>query len=264
MYFDDYSTSFQSLYSPMYNLQTNYSQMGPGRYGAGYGMGMMGGYDPLMAGVGVGQMGADQLVKGDQQINNYYTRPIATHKKKNELPMVLGIIGTALGTAAVLMALRKGKKAPKIPATPPVVPPTPPVVPPSNVIDDVVQNVTNNTIKGRRFVKPPSKTLVYDVDPSTLRYAPDAVISGVNPKPFNTNSLPVVIGSTKPGVGGSNTGVGTSTTPIGGTPAIISRTVSRPTGSWKDGAVDTPFEEIGHQVFGSNTQRLLGAITKFA
>ena len=160
MYFDDYSTSFQSLYSPMYNLQTNYSAtMNPYAGGMGYGMGMgmypgmMGLFNP-MAGIGVGQFGADYLIKNDGNQNNYYTRPIPAYKAKDEVPTILGILGTALGTAAMLLALRKGKKAPKIkgnttPVTPtpvapsPVAPtpvaPTPvgptaprPTVPPSN------------------------------------------------------------------------------------------------------------------------------------
>ena len=159
MYYDDYSTSFQSLYSPMYNLQTNYSMMnnagagygmGAGYgVGAGYGMGMypMGIYNGSMTNVAVGQFGADQLIKDDPQLNNYYARPIATHKKEDELPTILGILGTALGTAAMLLALRKGKKAPKVkpaptpkPTTAPNPTPTPnPTTAPTggnNVIDN--------------------------------------------------------------------------------------------------------------------------------
>ena len=115
MYFDDYSTSFLSLYKPMYNLQTNYSAYGiPG---AGYGTGYAGGYFPFMGGmyngsltnVPVGHFGADQLIVGDEARSNYYAAPIAPHKKKDELPTILGIIGTALGTAAMALALAKGR-----------------------------------------------------------------------------------------------------------------------------------------------------------
>ena len=153
MYYDDYSTSFQSLYSPMYNLQTNYSMMnnagagygmGAGYgVGAGYGMGMypMGIYNGSMTNVAVGQFGADQLIKDDPQLNNYYARPIATHKKEDELPTILGILGTALGTAAMLLALRKGKKAPKVKPAPtpkPTTAPNPTTTPTggNNVIDN--------------------------------------------------------------------------------------------------------------------------------
>lgn len=147
MYYDDYSTSFQSLYSPMYNLQTNYSMMnnagagygmGAGYgVGAGYGMGMypMGIYNGSMTNVAVGQFGADQLIKDDPQLNNYYARPIATHKKEDELPTILGILGTALGTAAMLLALRKGKKAPKVKPAPTPNPTTAPTGG-NNVIDN--------------------------------------------------------------------------------------------------------------------------------
>ena len=153
MYFDDYSTSFQSLYSPMYNLQTTYSaNMNPyGGYGfgAGYCAGMYPGMGMLMnplAGVGVGQFNGDYLVRNEDQRNNYYARPIATHKKKDELPAILGIIGTALGTAAVLLALRKGKKI-KNPVNGPVVPPAPvrptttPITDPSRLIPETATPV---------------------------------------------------------------------------------------------------------------------------
>ena len=126
MNFDNYSTSFQSLMSPMYNVQANYNAMAGG-YGNGYGAGLgMGGYYPGMGagymgmgmggfmtpmnGVGIGQFNADYLIKNDDKNNNYYARPIAAHKKHDEVPTMLGIIGTALGTAALLLALAKGKK----------------------------------------------------------------------------------------------------------------------------------------------------------
>ena len=122
MNFDNYSTSFQSLMSPMYNVQANYNAMAGGfgnGYGAGYGMGgyyggmfpgMGMGFMSPMANVGIGQFNADYLVRNDDKNNNYYARPIATHKKHDEGATILGVVGTALGTAALLLALAKGKK----------------------------------------------------------------------------------------------------------------------------------------------------------
>ena len=126
MNFDNYSTSFQSLMGPMYNVQANYSAMTGGYgngYGAGFGMGGyypgmgagymgmgMGGFMTPMNGVGIGQFNADYLIKNDDKNNNYYARPVAVHKKHDEVPTMLGILGTALGTAALLLALAKGKK----------------------------------------------------------------------------------------------------------------------------------------------------------
>ena len=126
MNFDNYSTSFQSLMSPMYNVQANYNAMAGGYgngYGAGFGMGGyysgmgagymgmgMGGFMTPMNGVGIGQFNADYLIKNDDKNNNYYARPVAVHKKHDEVPTMLGILGTALGTAALLLALAKGKK----------------------------------------------------------------------------------------------------------------------------------------------------------
>ena len=81
MNFDNYSTSFQSLMSPMYNVQANYSAIAGG-YGNGYGAGLgMGGYYPGMGagymgmggfmtpmnGVGIGQFNADYLIKNDDK-----------------------------------------------------------------------------------------------------------------------------------------------------------------------------------------------------
>ncbi len=137
MNFDNYSTSFQSLMSPMYNVQASYS----GIYGGGTGMGGycgmgiypgymgmgMGGFMTPMNGVGIGQFNADYLIKNDDKNNNYYARPIAAHKKHDEVPTMLGILGTALGTAALLLALRKGKKPTRPVNTNPVN--TPPVNP---------------------------------------------------------------------------------------------------------------------------------------
>ena len=168
MYFDDYSTSFQSLYSPMYNLQTSYSAIGGGAYGAGagYGAGMgmsagmypgMGVYNGSMTNIAVGQFGADQLIKNDDKLNNYYARPIATHKKKDELPTILGIIGTALGTAALLLAMRKGKQA-KTPAPAPAPAPAPTPGPiPTPGPSSVTPNVPSVVIKPVSGVPAPVK-----------------------------------------------------------------------------------------------------------
>ena len=123
MNFDTYNTSFQSLMKPMYNVNANYA-MGlggypgaAGMYGSGYmNPAMMGRYaaGPL-SGVGVGQFNASYLLPAEDQMNNYYARPVAAHKKENETGTILGILGTALGTAAMLAALAKGKfrRAPK-------------------------------------------------------------------------------------------------------------------------------------------------------
>ena len=147
MNFDTYSTSFQSLMSPMYNIQANYNAnlygnggagIGNGIYGGGYGFGngaygYMGGFMGPMMNVGIGQFNADYLLKGEDQKNNYYARPIPVHKKENETGTILGILGTALGTAALIAALLKGKrvKAPKTGHTPAAPAPTAPAPAPT-------------------------------------------------------------------------------------------------------------------------------------
>lgn len=196
MYFDDYSTSFQSLYSPMYNLQTTYSaNMNPyGGYGfgAGYCAGMYPGMGMLMnplAGVGVGQFNGDYLVRNEDQRNNYYARPIATHKKKDELPAILGIIGTALGTAAVLLALRKGKKI-KNPVNGPVVPPAPvrptttPITDPSRLIPETATPVNP--------VKP-----VVNVPTNPVNPIVNPIVNPVVSRPVTPTSSPVQTGNVK-------------------------------------------------------------------
>ena len=128
MNFDTYSTSFQSLMKPMYNLNANYTLgmggypgAGAGMYGAGFmNPAMMGMYAMgPMANVGIGQFRADYLLQGEDQMNNYYARPVPVHKKENDTGTILGILGTALGTAALLAALTKGKfrRAPRNPRT---------------------------------------------------------------------------------------------------------------------------------------------------
>ena len=161
MYFDDYSTSFQSLYKPMYNLQPGNATINANMAGVGAGAGMiggqamgMGGYTP-MAQVGIGQFGPDQLIRNNEQKNNYYARPIAAHKVKDETPTILGIIGTALGTAALLLALRKGKKVKPNP-----VPPNPGPTPPATT-----------GVMGNNFAKAPNKAKSFKIDPNSIRYA---------------------------------------------------------------------------------------------
>ena len=137
MNFDTYSTSFQSLMKPMYNLNANYT-IGMGGYPGAAGMigggfmnpAMMGMYAMgPMANVGVGQFRANYLLQGEDQMNNYYARPVAAHKKENETGTILGILGTALGTAALLAALAKGKFRRPV-KTPGTTVPTPPVATP--------------------------------------------------------------------------------------------------------------------------------------
>ena len=234
MYFDDYSTSFQSLYSPMYNLQTSYSAIGGGAYGAGagYGAGMgmsagmypgMGVYNGSMTNIAVGQFGADQLIKNDDKLNNYYARPIATHKKKDELPTILGIIGTALGTAALLLAMRKGKKAKTpAPAPAPAPAPTPGPIPtpgPSSVTPNVPSVV----------IKPVGGTPVPVPTPGPIP------TPGPTPGPIPTPG-PSSVTPNVPSV---------VIKPVSGVPAPVKPNL-------QSVAVDTPFEEVV-------SQRLLNA-----
>ena len=133
MNFDTYSTSFQSLMKPMYNVNANYT-IGAGGYPGAAGM-IGGGYmNPAMMGmyamgpmanVGVGQFSANYLLQGEDQLNNYYARPVAVHKKENETGTILGILATALGTAAMLAALAKGRFK-RTPGTTPPAAQTPP------------------------------------------------------------------------------------------------------------------------------------------
>ena len=119
MNFDTYNTSFQSLMKPMYNVNSNYALAMGGYPGAGYaGMAGAGYLNPAMMGmyasgpmanVAVGQFSASTLLPAEDQMNNYYARPIAAHKKENDTGTILGMLATALGTAAMLAALTKGK-----------------------------------------------------------------------------------------------------------------------------------------------------------
>ncbi len=203
MYFDDYSTSFQSLYGPMYNLQTNYSAYSMPYAGGAYAGGMfpyMGGaYNGSLTNVPVGQFGADQLVRNDETRNNYYAAPIAPHKKKDELPTILGIIGTALGTAAMALALAKGrgKKVPKpVPPKPPVpptpvppkpLPPTP--VPPKPVPPTPVPPTPVPPTPVPPTPVPPKPVPPTPVPPTISGYLPAATTSSVKALPAATTPV---------------------------------------------------------------------------
>ena len=122
--YDNYSTSFQSLYSPVGVVQSNYSYVNPGNgnvSGAGAnGNGSNGAaypgvntnihnyytgfYDPL-----ANQMTQENLLKHEKENNDYYARPIAPHIKDDNTGTILGTIATALSTLALIAALRKGK-----------------------------------------------------------------------------------------------------------------------------------------------------------
>ncbi|MBS4759164.1 MAG: hypothetical protein KHX03_00510 [Clostridium sp.] len=264
MYFDDYSTSFQSLMGPMYNVQANYSaNIGGAAGAAGAGAGSVNntsiynmGYISPMMNVGVGQFGADQLIKGDQFKNNYYTRPIAAHKKKDELPTILGIVGTALGTAALLYALTKGRgrkaPSPRPNPTPGTVPtPTPTPTPTTGTIP----TPNPNNVRGLLPHKP--------IDPNSLpvvRYNHPG-FSGNSNAGSNIGGSGSNIGGTGSNISGTgsspvNTGAGAAIGGNGSLPSTINNPVSTPiiTGvpagrnsapRIQDIAVDVPFEEIG-------------------
>lgn len=229
MNFDTYSTSFQSLMQPMYNVNANYSGYGYGAgaagvgagaagagagigagagvggYGMGYGMGFM---SPMMN-VGIGQFNADYLIKNDDKNNNYYTRPVAVHKKKDETGTMLGILGAALGTVALLAALRKGK-APRggrtvnpTPINPPVNPinpvnPVNPVSPvnqitnPSRLLGPAGSSTTTTVAGGIDYTRLAGRQLQptgqAGVKPGTqFPYTPS---TPVNPNPVNGNVIP--------------------------------------------------------------------------
>ena len=119
--YDNYSTSFQSLYSPMGIVQSNYSYVNPGAgmngtaggYGAGYPGGMNtnisnnyygGFYDPL-----ANQMTTESLLKHEKDNNDYYARPVPAYIKDDNTGTILGAIATGISALALLAALRKGK-----------------------------------------------------------------------------------------------------------------------------------------------------------
>ncbi len=233
MNFDNYSTSFQSLMSPMYNVQANYNAIGSG-YGAGMGMGAYGagmypgymgmgmGFMSPMTGVGIGQFNADYLIKNDDRNNNYYARPVAVHKKHDETPTMLGIVGTALGTAALLLALAKGKKFkwPSRGARPRTNTPVNPV--PVNPT-----TVNPSTVKP----SPVNPTTVNPTAPKIKGYLPQHTQTNINPNSTNTvNTTPVNQNPVTPN-----------------TPAVIYSTPNKthqPKVDIKDIAVDVPFVEI--------------------
>lgn len=137
----------------MYNVQANYNAYANnlGSYGMNgmYGMGM--GYMSPMMNVGVGQFNADYLVKNDDRNNNYYTRPVAAHVHKDETPTILGILATALGTAALIAGLAKGRgrgfrgRANTAPVNPTPVNPNTGAVNPTPVNPTPAQNVITDS-----------------------------------------------------------------------------------------------------------------------
>ena len=117
--YDNYATRFESIMSPMgfVNMNHNIAGYPYGGYGAGYGAGYAAGYpmpgrviDPLMS-----QRTVDGVIaKDEEHRSNYYGRPIAKHIKDDNVPTVLGILGTALGTIALAIAAKKFKGVKKV------------------------------------------------------------------------------------------------------------------------------------------------------
>ena len=191
----------------MYNLNANYT-IGMGGYpgagaiaGCGYmNPAMMGMYAMgPMANVGIGQFKADYLLQGEDQLNNYYARPVPVHKKENETGTILGILGTALGTAALLAALAKGrfKRAPKAPrpttpsgaANNTVVPGPKPDAPkpPTGGTQTTNNTTTQSPIKGYLENKP--------INPNSL---PAPIYQNPTIKPKNPGTAPAPTGTTAP------------------------------------------------------------------
>ena len=124
--YDNYSTSFQSLYSPMGIVQSNYSYVNPGAGMNGAAGGYIPGYpgypgtnssntnisnnyyggfyDPL-----ANQMTTESLLKHEKDNNDYYARPIPAYIKDDNTGTILGAIATGISALALLAALRKGK-----------------------------------------------------------------------------------------------------------------------------------------------------------
>ena len=220
----------------MYNVNANYTLgMGgyPGAAGAGIGAGymnpaMMGMYAMgPMANVGIGQFRADYLLKGEDQLNNYYARPIAVHKKKDELPTMLGILGTALGTAALLVALAKGKFK-RIPRPNPTPGPRP--NPGPNPTPGPRPNPGPNPTPGPRPNPGPNPNPGPRPNPGP-NPNPGPQVAGLLPhKPINPNSLPAPVYN-NPTIMGSGVQTG-SVTPATTTPTTGSTgTIALPGGN---------------------------------
>ena len=114
MGYDNFGTSFYSLYSPMGRVQSNYSYINPNNPSAGAGDAASninninnyytGFYDPLAS-----QMTKESLLKHVEPHNDYYARPIPAHIKTDNTGTILGAAATGLSALALIAALRKGK-----------------------------------------------------------------------------------------------------------------------------------------------------------
>ena len=114
MGYDNFGTSFYSLYSPMGRVQSNYSYINPNNHSAGAGDAASninninnyytGFYDPLAS-----QMTKESLLKHVEPHNDYYARPIPAHIKTDNTGTILGAAATGLSALALIAALRKGK-----------------------------------------------------------------------------------------------------------------------------------------------------------
>ena len=114
MGYDNFGTSFYSLYSPMGRVQSNYSYINPNNPSAGAGDAASninninnyytGYYDPLAS-----QMTKESLLKHVEPHNDYYARPIPAHIKTDNTGTILGAAATGLSALALIAALRKGK-----------------------------------------------------------------------------------------------------------------------------------------------------------
>ena len=114
MGYDNFGTSFYSLYSPMGRVQSNYSYINPNNPSAGAGDAASninninnyytGFYDPLAS-----QMTKESLLKHIEPHNDYYARPIPAHIKTDNTGTILGAAATGLSALALIAALRKGK-----------------------------------------------------------------------------------------------------------------------------------------------------------
>lgn len=109
--YDNYATRFESIMSPMGNIQGGYGMAGG--YGTGYGAGYGMGYPGLVVDPLMDKRTVDGVVAADATRSNYYTRPIPKHPHHDDIPMMLGIGATALGATALTIAALKSRSAGK-------------------------------------------------------------------------------------------------------------------------------------------------------
>ncbi len=184
---DNFNTRFESLYSPMGNIQANYNIGGgylPGypsgmnaniAPGSGYGYGIYGGYgnvvDPLIS-----QRTREAVIKNDQHINNYHGRPIPADVPSDDMPTILGILGTALGSVALAIAAfrTRNKNLAKTAAknTKNTANNLKHQNPAATQSGNNSANASNKIKVYKQFRPYVQKPVTYMVDPSTLRYAP--------------------------------------------------------------------------------------------